>query len=277
VNRRQFLAGTTLGLAALTGCADSESEPASPTQGSPSASTTATRSEPTPADGYPPPFDSRPARRELEDALFEPLELNAAEIQNSDTDVTVTLASIDAVHYWFRRREARFVDARSSTQYEQSHILGAVNSPANTNIDEPVAEWPTDDRIVTYCGCPHHLSSVRAAELQSAGYESVSVLDEGFHVWNDQYQIAGKNADYTPPEWTVDGQAARESAGRPVAVRHPETGQREVAPIEDDGSYQLHLRFYDITPETHLTLETPGYTVEAPVQTLADGVVTADR
>ncbi len=187
---------------------------------------------------------------------------------------TITLQPVDKTHDWHQAESARFVDARGTGQYEQSHIVDAVSSPASSpgGPDDPVMDWDPDTRIVCYCGCPHHLSAMRAAHLQQNGYSDVHVIDEGFYEWVDRgYPITGRSSTAF---YEISGETDPNDAGEMAWVRDLASDQDEAAPIADDGSYTVHVRFADITEETVLTLSTPSYTVEAPLGRLADGLVT---
>lgn len=253
MHRRAFLAAAA-GSAALAGCSGDRS-PASP--------------DPTPDDGYPPPFDDLPPERTVDTGSYE----------TTDRDgVAAPLAPIDDVHYWFRRREARFADARGRRAYRAAHVLGAVNSPAgdapNAAGEDPVLDWPKGDRVVCYCACPHHLSSIRAASLLRDGYEEVYVLDEGFRAWLDrEYPVAGERTAALPPAWTVRGLVDPVHAGATAWARHRPSGQREATRIGDDGAYVLELPFYDVGPESPVTVETPAYRLTAALGKLAHATV----
>lgn len=187
---------------------------------------------------------------------------------------TVRLEPIETTYEWYQNDAARFVDARGPGQYERSHIVGAVNSPAASpgGPDDPVLDWPTDTRIVCYCGCPHHLSSIRAAQLQKGGYTDVHVIDEGFYEWADRgYPVTGRTSDV---RYEIRGRTDPGDAGEMAWVRDRRSRQDEAAPIAADGSYTLEVRFADVTAETVLTLSTPSYTVEEPLGRLVDGLVT---
>jgi len=191
---------------------------------------------------------------------------------------SVPLAPLSDVHSWYESDRARFADARSQTAYAESHIDGAVWSPARNgqSSDDPVESWDTDTLIVTYCGCPHHLSSMRAASLIDAGYENVVALDDGFWAWQDAgYPVVGGNPDYEPPLRVVEGQTDPAFAGEMAWVRHDPSGQREVTPIADDGSYALNVRFAGVADEDPIRLTTPAYELSAPLGELAAGVVSA--
>lgn len=222
-----------------------------------------------PADGYPPAFDDVPDERDVDTDAFETTTRNG---------VDVPLVPVDVAHYWHRRREARFADARGREQYDTSHVYGAVLSPAGyEGDDDPVTDWPEGDRIVCYCGCPHHLSSIRAASLIDAGYEEVYVVNEGFWEWHERdYPMAGRDLSETPFERVVNGRTDARYAGETVWARHESSGQREATSIESDGRFSVALRFVDVDPSDSVVVETPGYVVEAPLRQLVDTTVTAD-
>lgn len=192
---------------------------------------------------------------------------------------SVPLAPLEDVHDWYESDRVRVADARSQAAYIRSHIEGAVWSPARDGRAEndPIADWPTDALIVTYCGCPHHLSSMRAAWLIDAGYENVAALDEGFWAWQDGgYPVAGGNPDYEPPLRVVEGRTDPTFAGELAWARHDPSGQREVTPIADDGSYTLNVRFADVPSDEPIRLTTPAYELSAAIADLAAGIVGVD-
>jgi rhodanese-related sulfurtransferase len=217
-------------------------------------------------NGYPPATDTTPTERPVDTAAFERIEVEGA---------TVPLVPVDIAHYWHQRRAARFADARGERSYEQSHLLGAVLSPApEGRANDPAAAWPKNDRIVCYCGCPHHLSSLRAATLLQNGYENVYVIDEGFWEWHDRgYPLAGSETTAEPAAYHIEGRTAARYAGETAWVWHEPSGQREAAPIANDGRYSLEVRFADVSPSSVLRLRTPDYERRAPLSELADGTV----
>ena len=221
-----------------------------------------------PADGYPPSFPDPPAVPEVDDDALETISVN---------DETVKLLPIDDAVAWFRRADARFVDARGLDQYTRSHLYGSVLSPAQQGSSGGgIDGWATDDRVVAYCGCPHHLSSVRAAGLQKAGFENVYVIDEGFYEWSDRaYPMAGRTfADGTAAdvsEWLIDGEIDPTYAGSYAWAAGGR--QYEAAPIGDDGRFSIHLRFSDVDAKTPVEITTPAFTRTDPLGELADGTV----
>lgn len=228
------------------------------------------RSIPTESDGYPPSYDRQPERRRIDTGAFPRLTVHG---------VDVPLAPVDVTYYWHRRGEARFVDARGQRSYELSHILGAVLSPApDGGEDDPVVSWPRADRIVCYCGCPHHLSSLRAASLIADGYERVFVIDEGFWEWRERgYPIAGRAVLTQPEVYVIEGRTDPEYAGQTVWVWHEPSNQREATTIGEDGTYVLELRFTGVTSDSEILIETPGYRVRGALRTFLRGTVTGGQ
>ncbi|WP_042665513.1 rhodanese-like domain-containing protein [Haloferax sp. ATB1] len=226
-----------------------------------------------PSDGYPPEFDTVPEERSIDTSSYDTL---TREVH--DVTVEVPLVPIEDAYYWYARGEARFVDARSETGYDVSHIFGSVLSPApDGRTLDPTDDWNEADRVVTYCHCPHHLSSLRAAMLLATGFENVYAIDEGFQAWLDRnYPLAGSdtNRDYTVR--TIEGETSRLDAGETAWAFHPQTDQVEATEIESDGSYALELKFVQVDAQSTIQVETPSYAIQAPLGELTSGTVTAD-
>ena len=272
MNRRTFLAGTgTVALTGIAGCLGSitastasSSGTVGPTNGDDLPS------DDNPSDGYPPAFDQTPDQRSIDTSSFNTV--------NRD-GTTVSLVPIDAAYYWYARGEARFADTRGSTSYNQSHIYGAVLSTAPDGLEtnDPIAAWPKGDRIVCYCACPNHMSSLRAASLLSDGYEEVYAIEEGYTEWQErEYPMAGEDVESRPNVRIIEGKSATQYAGETAWAHHEPTGQREATAIADDGSYRLELRFTDITDKSIIVVQTPDYRVEAPLGDLTNQPVTED-
>ena len=222
-----------------------------------------------PDDGYPPEFDAQPKKRPVDTDAFDTMEVDGVE---------VPLVPADVAYYWYVRGEARFVDARSQTQYEVAHIFGSVSSPVDDDSEsDPVGDWPKGDRVVAYCDCPHHLSSLRAGDLLNRGWENVYAIDEGFSAWRDRkYPLAGSDTDRTPTVRFVSGETDPSSAGETAWAYHLDSDQKEATEINSDGTYELRLPFVDVTGESKVRVETPDYSVTATLDRLANGYVTAD-
>lgn len=267
MERRRYLAALSAGIAAgAAGCLGGGSgssggepagEDASPTPTPTAASTATATPAPTTGSGG-------------AGAGYPPEEYGSVDVNG----VRVPLVPLNDAIEWYREGSARFADARGREQYETAHIEGAAFSPVSRGgtVKPPVSEWPRDARIVTYCGCPHHLSSIRARTLLDLGYTRVYALDEGFFAWKDAgYPLAGSAVDRTPALRVIRGRTDPDDAGEFAWARHGENV--EAAPIDADGAYTLHVRF-PAAPDALVTVETPSYAVEAPLSALTDGVVT---
>ena len=135
MQRRSFLTAAAPSTSALAGCLGGDSGSGTPSDGD--------GTTPTSTDASTGSFE----RKEVEGEM-------------------VPLVPVDVTREWYAAGSATFADARGEGQYEQAHIEGAVWSPApDGRGDDPLEALATDERIVCYCGCPHHLSSLRAASL----------------------------------------------------------------------------------------------------------------
>ncbi|AEH36095.1 rhodanese-like domain-containing protein [Halopiger xanaduensis] len=251
MNRRTFLAlGGVTALGSVAGCLGGNGNN---TDGSG-------------ADGYGPEPESMPEERSIDTDSYETATFDGVE---------VPLAPIEDVYYWYRRQEARVADARGSDQYEQAHIAGAPLSSAPDGVsNDPIADWPTDDRIVTYCGCPHHLSGLRAASLIDNGYEEVYAIDEGFQAWIDNgYPLEGSEVSADRATYEIEGQSDASYAGEMVMLEQVDADRNEAAPIAEDGSYTLQLHYAGST-DSAFRVEAPDYTVEGSLAELTNTVIT---
>lgn len=221
-----------------------------------------------PSNGQPPQFDNSASKPEIDTSEFETLTVNCESIK---------LAPISVVYQWYMRSELRLVDARGLSQYKRSHIYGAVLSTAQKgSTGGPIENWPTDTRIVTYCGCPHHLSSIRAAGLQKSGYTDVYAIDEGFRKWSKQdYPMSGTTFNSTNQKeissWRINGRTDPNYAGEYAWAWNDD--QYEAAPIQSDGSFTIHLRFPHIDDDSLISVSTPEYTTQEKLGKLSNGVL----
>ena len=96
--------------------------------------------------------------------------------------------SIQDAALLFLSQRAVFLDARSSFEYQQGHIQGAVSFPVeefHSYLDavKPLLEEP--ELVITYCdgeSCP--LGRVLAQHLMANGVTNVRVLMNGLTLWN---------------------------------------------------------------------------------------------
>ncbi len=198
------------------------------------------------------------------------------ELNSTPSGVDVPLVPVQDAYEWFKNDEARFADARGRAQYDEVRIKGAVFSPAEdagSIDDDPVEEWPTDTRIVTYCRCPHHLSSQRAASLIDSGYEHTYAIDEGLDGWiNGGYPLDGSAVDAEWELYEIDGTTDSEYADEMVTLQQLEANRTEAAPIQEDGSYTIRLHYAGSTDDT-FRVEAPDYTVEGTLEELTSETI----
>lgn len=194
---------------------------------------------------------------------------------------SVPLLPVDAAYAWYQRRDARFVDARSLTSYENNRVTGAVQSPAPDvrrgeplPDDDPVSSWDENERIVTYCRCPHHLSGQRASELRAEGRPAFAI-DEGFGEWMDRgYPTAsGSNQRQLVARRHVRGRVDPSHAGEFVYVRDASSDQVEPGVIGEDGTFRVEFYFVDVDADDEITVETPAWSRTAPLADLTDGEI----
>lgn len=272
MDRRTFLATAGTATAGFAGCIGPQAESDQEAGSTPETVTNET-------NGYPDDsvVTATPEERDVDTASFETITTDGEEI---------SLVPVDVAYHWYRAGEARFVDARGEGQYDRSRITGAVLSPANGDGNDATALWPESDRVVTYCGCPHHLSSMRAAAFVSNGHGEVYAIDEGFYEWRDQgYPVSGTQTPSSPDEsaslgsggpaqtYVVEGYAEGAEDGSYAWATHGPTDQQEATPIGEDGRYELRLHFGDLAPSAAIDLRTPTYELTAPLSDLTDSVV----
>lgn len=277
--RRAFLATCGSLLAGVAGCSELDGGGSTPTAEpepttTPTATATATpTATPEPVgpelDGYP-SADAIESVPEAADADRSSFPTRAVE------GVDVPLVPIDVAYDWYRRREARFADARSQRGYRLRHIAGAVHSPALDEIEEdPALAWPKDDLIVTYCACPYHLSTIRGSRLIQDGYTQVYALDapEGFLTWYDrEYPTAGE-ADQIST-YSLRGRTDPADAGGRALATHEPSGQVELTDVQSGGDYAMDLHWNDLSDTSPITVRTPSYEITRPLADVTTGVIT---
>lgn len=179
MERRAFLATVGASIAATAGCAGESSEPIEMDAKDPDPSVSEIGLATNPVDV---------PERDVDESRF-------SNYQTED-GTRVKLIPLDVAYYWYNTQKARVADTRVQSQYEAVHVEGAVHSPAPEGGEtDPLQEAEQQDRIITYCTCPHHLSTLRAADLLNSGYTGVYALDPGFDPWvENDYQIAGTDA-----------------------------------------------------------------------------------
>lgn len=206
-----------------------------------------------------------------DDELADPAEYDTKAVDGYD----VPLAPLEDVYGSYQNDDDLLVlDARSPIAYTQGHIEDAELSPAGApDFDHPTTDVAKDRRIVTYCTCPHSLSTARAAELYDEGFETVYAIDEGFGPWVENgYPTAG-GGDARPVSYAIEGRTDPTDAGEHVWLREPETQQQYADTIDDDGTWAMHFEFVQVDDETTAVLELPDHTIERTLGELSSRTI----
>ena len=76
------------------------------------------------------------------------------------------------------------LDTRTSSEWHNAHIPGAIPIPYYISEQEVAKDLPNDGTwILAYCSCPHAASDKIIDMLRKKGYKNTAVIDEGFFNW----------------------------------------------------------------------------------------------
>jgi hypothetical protein len=115
---------------------------------------------------------------------------------------------------------------------------------------------------------------MRGGTLIENGYVHTYAIDEGFNAWIDAgYPLAGQAVEQRPDVYEIRGETDPTHAGEYAWARHDPTGQREAVPIAEDGTFDLEIRFYDVTRDSDIRLTTPAAETVQPLGKLLGSVV----
>jgi len=80
------------------------------------------------------------------------------------------------------------IDCRNNSEFEQSHIPGSINLPANElaeNLSGFLFEYFPEEKFVTYCeGVNCDASTVVANRLKGLGFQNVLIFYQGWDEWS---------------------------------------------------------------------------------------------
>jgi len=94
----------------------------------------------------------------------------------------VSTASVAAA--WSRGERMVLLDARPVSDWQRSHIPGALPVPFYDGVEAIVDHLPDDGTpIIVYCACPHAASGKVVDALKAKGFRSARILDEGILHW----------------------------------------------------------------------------------------------
>ena len=143
-------------------------------------------------------------------------------------------------------------DVRGKQSYEQSHIKSALSMPYGKTEDSDLARVTLLDKnseIITYCGCPRHLSTLAAADLTGRGYNNIKVLYEGFWHWKEQQFPTVENVTNTASTTVIrfKGELLENQnavPGQDLFLQHARSGQLEAVRTDNRGRFELVFHLY---------------------------------
>ena len=103
---------------------------------------------------------------------------NSAKIIEAN-NVTVFLAE---------NEDAVILDVRKLTEYEESHIVGAVNVPVqDESFEDMVAKLDPNRKYIVHCSANHYVGRSNSAlkTMQDLGFKHLYSLKGGYKAWED--------------------------------------------------------------------------------------------
>ena len=110
------------------------------------------------------------------------------EFINADHDVD--RISLEELNERMDNGEILLLDVRPRSEYESSHIPGAISIPVE-ELEEQYSTLPTDQEIVAYCRGTYCLMASRAVELLKEQGIDAYRLQEGVQDWYDYQEDIG--------------------------------------------------------------------------------------
>src|SRR5690625_2866024 len=110
------------------------------------------------------------------------------EFLNADHDVD--RISLEELNERMDNGEILLLDVRPRSEYESSHIPGAISIPVE-ELEEQYSTLPTDQEIVAYCRGTYCLMASRAVELLKEQGIYAYRLQEGVQDWYDYQEDIG--------------------------------------------------------------------------------------
>ena len=81
-----------------------------------------------------------------------------------------------------QNKNITLIDIRPEEEYDQMHVPGSLNLPANM-IENDISKFSTNDTIVCVCTKGMERSQNAAKTISSLGFENVFYLEEGVMGW----------------------------------------------------------------------------------------------
>lgn len=120
--------------------------------------------------------------------LHTPDHLAATEVIGWELHLQGLRATLRDAKRAFDRKNAVFVDARSSYAYAAGHIPGAINYLGNDyapDVEKMLSDLPRDTEIIAYCSGGSCMNSVKIARLliEKYGFTRARAFYDGWPAW----------------------------------------------------------------------------------------------
>ena len=133
------------------------------------------------------------------------------------------------------KKDYMLIDARTATEYQEAHIVGAISIPDN-KFEESLALLPNDKTklLIFYCnGVKCGKSKKSAIKAAASGYKNINIYSEGFPVWEEKGLNIVPGPDYSRKvETTVIN---------PVDLKRMIDGKSQdfvIVDVRDEGEYK---------------------------------------
>lgn len=153
-------------------------------------------------------------------------------------------------------------DVRSLLSFEQSHIESAISMPYGKIQDTDLVKITVgnkDSEIITYCGCPRHISTLTTQDLIARGYTNVKVLYEGYWHWKDNNFpiVETVSSAKAITKLTFHGLIAQNDSplnNVDLFLEHKESGQLEAVRTNSNGNFKIDFRLFGYQPGDRFNL-----------------------
>ena len=125
--------------------------------------------------------------------------LTAAPQAHSADQEFITLSTDQLKTVIDAKKDFVLVDARTATEYQEAHIIGAISIPEN-KFEESLSLLPSDKNklLIFYCnGVKCGKSKKSAVKAAAAGYKNINIYGEGFPVWEEKGLNIVPGPDYS--------------------------------------------------------------------------------
>jgi len=99
-----------------------------------------------------------------------------------------SVISVEEARYLFQTKQASFIDARATVEFQQNRIPNAINLPYRSPREVKLKildEIPRDRLLIIYCqNAQCTLAERLARQLMQLGYGNVSIFSDGIDGWS---------------------------------------------------------------------------------------------